>query len=130
MKIKTGRRVASALGGAALALGITLGTAGTANAWTADWETVDDGHGVGIYNGPSSTSGKHGFHDLYTPDEVYLICWIRGEDIANQGNVWYRTSEVYYYRIGSYNLWGNYYVYGAYVDNYYAFHHRLDECKS
>ncbi|MFJ8627936.1 hypothetical protein ACIRD3_34565 [Kitasatospora sp. NPDC093550] len=121
---RIGRRGAAAAATVALAAGAVGLSAGDASAWA--WYDISyhpSGHGVGVYANPNSgtratgivlwsVSGSH--------DEIGIDCWTRGEDINNQGNVWYRVQGVAPGNGGVW--WGQAYVYGAYADSYWYFH--------
>ncbi|MFG3226807.1 hypothetical protein ACGF07_18730 [Kitasatospora sp. NPDC048194] len=121
---KIGRRGGTAVAAVALAgAGIGL-SAGDANA--VGWYYLNNhptNHGVGVYSQPYSWSAKT-TGDLnsfsWSGDAVNMVCWIRGEDINSQGNVWYRVTAVY---SAGYGYWyGTGYVYGAYTDGNWNYH--------
>ncbi|WP_406194520.1 hypothetical protein OH807_05370 [Kitasatospora sp. NBC_01560] len=121
---RLGRRGATAAAVAALAAGAVGLAGGSASADT--WyglKAHETGHGVGVYAQPTSQSGKN-FGDLWstqlTGDAIDYQCWTRGETINNQGNVWYRVSQVYSANYGY--GYGTSYVYGAYTDGNSLFH--------
>lgn len=120
MRITVNRRTATALGlAAATASMIALG-AGPASADAVTW--LDTSHGAGVYNQPYTADGKTGAPDLFASDGdgVQVMCWVRGDNINNQGNVWYYIDQAYYSWSGWVYEAG--YVYGAYVDNNALFH--------
>jgi hypothetical protein len=118
--LKLGRRTASlAMVAALTTAGVGL-AAGIASA--ADPVQLTTNHQVGIYNGPSTASGK------VFPDQVSLTtdlipgwwvmaqCWTVGESIGNFGNTWYKiTDENRGYGWGDAPIPG--YVFAGYVDN-------------
>ncbi|MBD0690288.1 hypothetical protein [Streptomyces sp. CBMA123] len=125
---KIGRRGGIAVATLALAgAGIGL-SAGDANA--VGWYYLNNhptGHGVGVYSAPYSWSGKVA-GDLgsysWSGDAVNMVCWTTGENINNQGDVWYRVVQVY---SAGYGYWPSSgtsvaYVYGAYTDGNWNFH--------
>ncbi|MEV0537482.1 hypothetical protein [Kitasatospora sp. NPDC050463] len=121
---KLGRRGAAAAAVLALAAGGVGLSTGSASA--VGWYYLNNhptNHGVGVYSQPYSWASKT-TGDLnsfsWSGDAVDMRCWIRGENINNQGNVWYRVQAVY---SGSYGYWyGTAYVYGAYTDGNWNFH--------
>ncbi|MGW3043329.1 hypothetical protein ACWC9T_25545 [Kitasatospora sp. NPDC001159] len=121
---RIGRRGATAVAAVALAAGGVGLSAGDASA--AGWDTLGShptGHVVSVYAQPTTKSVKV-TGDLYSypgsQDAVDAVCWILGENINNQGPVWYRVAGVY---SGTYGYWfGTGYVYGPYVDGLFAFH--------
>ncbi|MFG2692521.1 hypothetical protein [Kitasatospora sp. NPDC048407] len=125
---KIGRRGAGVAAAAALTAGAIGLSTGSANA--VGWYYLTDhpsGHGVGVYWQPNSSSGKAA-GDLYSTsgsgDAVDMVCWTTGENINNQGNVWYRVIRVY---SAAYGYWPQNgtsvaYVYGAYADGNWNFH--------
>ncbi|MFF2142964.1 hypothetical protein [Kitasatospora sp. NPDC058190] len=121
---KIGRRGATAVAAVALAAaGVGL-SAGDANA--VGWYYLNNnptGHGVGVYSAPYSwtakTTGDLGSYS-WSGDAVNMVCWTTGQDINNQGDVWYRVTAVY---SAGYGYWyGTAYTYGAYTDNNWNFH--------
>ncbi|MFJ9950103.1 hypothetical protein [Kitasatospora sp. NPDC091207] len=121
---KLGRRGASTAAVLALAVGGVGLSTGDASA--VGWYYLNNhpsGNGVGVYSQPYSWAAKT-TGDLYSvagrQDAVDMRCWTRGENINNQGNVWYKVSEVY---SAGYGYWyGTAYVYGAYTDGNWNFH--------
>ncbi|MFJ7280123.1 hypothetical protein [Kitasatospora sp. NPDC098663] len=127
---KIGRRGATAAAVLALAagsVGLAEGSA-SADGWYYLTSHVSSGHGVGLYSMPQSyaPSYKPWSIDLsavgHTGDKIAPDCWTRGEDINNQGNVWYRIHAAH---SDSYNAeyWNTAYVYGAYADGNWYFHY-------
>ncbi|MFG2847216.1 hypothetical protein ACGF12_29185 [Kitasatospora sp. NPDC048296] len=121
---KIGRRGVTAVAAVTLAaVGVGM-SAGDANA--VGWYYLNNhptGHGVGVYSQPYSWSGKVA-GDLWSTsssgDAVDMVCWTTGEDINNQGDVWYQVTTVY---SASYGYHGQTaYVYGAYTDGNWNFH--------
>ncbi|MFJ2187838.1 hypothetical protein ACIOJE_07700 [Kitasatospora sp. NPDC087861] len=123
MKRSLRQRVVRAVVAGALAVGGLALTAGPVHADTGDhWVTLNTTHYVGLYWSPW-TANKDVHRDLAPGDQVNVNCWTVGEDIANQGDVWYHiTTEYYWSGIG--RQFFNDYVYGAYVDNYDLWHAR------
>ncbi|MGW3043330.1 hypothetical protein ACWC9T_25550 [Kitasatospora sp. NPDC001159] len=121
---KIGRRGATAVAAVALAAtGVGL-SAGDANA--VGWYYLNNhptNHGVGVYSAPYSWSGKVA-GDLWSyswsGDAVDMACWVTGEDINNQGDVWYQVTTVYSTSYGYHGQTA--YVYGAYTDGNWNFH--------
>ncbi|MET8626246.1 hypothetical protein ABZW30_21235 [Kitasatospora sp. NPDC004669] len=122
---KIGRRGATAVAVAALAAGGVGLSAGSASA--DGWYYLSyhaSGHGVGVYQQQYSWTPKVA-PDVYSywwsSDDIYIECWTRGEDINNQGNVWYHIG-------GTNGSWFDAYVYGAYADGNWYFHNGLRAC--
>ncbi|GAB2733909.1 hypothetical protein [Kitasatospora kifunensis] len=120
MKLKLGRRAAS------LAAVVALTTAGVGlaagGASAADAVQLTTSHWVGIYNGPSTASGKvipdQGdlTTDLLPGWSVMAQCWTVGQSIDNLGDTWYKVSdENRGYGWGDAPLPG--YVFAGYVDD-------------
>ncbi|MGC0420108.1 hypothetical protein [Embleya sp. AB8] len=127
MRIKFGRRVATAAAVAALtASGVGM-TAGSASAGTTYVDIyLSTSHGVGVYQTATSASPKVA-SDLIAPAYVSTDCWTRGQDINNQGNVWYHAYQEAYSNGNVQYAYG--YVYAPYVDNNSTFHGGyLQEC--
>ncbi|MBP0451536.1 hypothetical protein J5Y04_18585 [Kitasatospora sp. RG8] len=88
------------------------------------------GHGVGLYN--SSWGTTKVTQDLtlqsfsWSGDWISPDCWIRGVDINNQGNVWYRITSASHPNGDPYV--GTAFVYGAYADGNWLFHNGLRAC--
>ncbi|MFJ8431084.1 hypothetical protein ACIQ9P_07260 [Kitasatospora sp. NPDC094019] len=123
---KIGRRGAAAAAVVAVAAGAVGVSAGSASA--EGWYALRyhaSGHGVGVYAQQYSWTPKVAgdvYSYTWSSDEIYIQCWVRGETINNQGNVWYRiggTNGTYF---------GTAYVYGAYADGNWYFHNGLPEC--
>ncbi|MFD8599314.1 hypothetical protein ACFV1L_30360 [Kitasatospora sp. NPDC059646] len=122
MKRSLKKRVVQTVLAGALALcsvALSSGSAEASGGWTVRLNTS---HNVGLYWAPW-TNDKDGHADLHPGDVVEVFCWTTGEDIANQGNVWYFVRNEWY--MGGTN-WQSFddYVYGAYVDNYALWHAR------
>ena len=92
MSFKFGRRTAMVATTAALSLGALITAAGSASA--ADYVPISNSHWVGLYNGPSTDSGKPGFPAVPPGGEIIAQCWTVGQGIGNYGDTWYRTDEV------------------------------------
>ncbi|MFD4530885.1 hypothetical protein ACFWNL_03835 [Kitasatospora sp. NPDC058397] len=123
MKRNLRQRVVRTVVAGALAVGGLALTTGPAHAGTGDYPvTLKTTHHVGLYWSPW-TANKDIHRDLAPGDFVNVRCWTVGEDIAQQGDVWYYINTEYYYgSIG--RQYFNDYVYGAYVDNYDLWHAR------
>jgi hypothetical protein len=116
---------------AALAAGALLLTTGSASA-AADLHVAltNTGHGVGVYWDPNSGDGKASGDLWYrNGDSVYIDCWVVGESIGGQGDVWYATSQVVY---GAANTTTGFtpdvWTFAPYVDGAAAFHAGLPRC--
>jgi hypothetical protein len=119
---------------AAATVGSIAFGAGPASANMVTW--LSTSHSVGIYNYSSVGSGKTypgNEWDLtppspsYSGDGVDAVCWIRGDDLQNLGNVWYYIDSGYYAWAGGW-VSQNGYVYGGYVDGNAAYHNGLQHC--
>ncbi|MQS16740.1 hypothetical protein F7Q99_32265 [Streptomyces kaniharaensis] len=121
---RLGRRGATATAVVAMAAGGVVLATGSASA--DGWYYLNShptSHGVGVYASPYSWSGKTA-GDLWSfswsGDSIYYTCWTRGENINNQGNVWYQVAAVDSASYGYAS--GTAYVYGAYTDGNWLFH--------
>ncbi|MFG2847215.1 hypothetical protein ACGF12_29180 [Kitasatospora sp. NPDC048296] len=118
---RIGRRGATAVATVALAAGGVGLSAGEASAY--GWVTISGpipiGQGVGVYAQPTTMSPKV-TGDLHSGDLVDVVCWTRGQDINNGGNVWYRVDAVHSAYYGDWHGVG--YVYGSYVDGGLLWH--------
>ncbi|MFI6847607.1 hypothetical protein OG535_35380 [Kitasatospora sp. NBC_00085] len=127
---RIGRRGATTAAAVALAAGGVGLSAGDASAdgWYYISSHTPSGHGVGLYSLPQSYAPSYkpwsldlgsyaGWGDKIAPD-----CWTRGENINNQGNVWYKIHAAYSYNYNATYV-GTVYVYGAYADGNWYFHY-------
>jgi hypothetical protein len=118
---RIGRRGATVVATVALAAaGVGL-SAGEASAF--GWVTVGGpiiGQAVGVYEQPTTKSWK-ATGDLHYGDSVDVVCWTTGEDINNQGDVWYRVDAAHYAYTGQ-TWYGSGYVYAYYVDGGLVWH--------
>ncbi|MEU3405132.1 hypothetical protein ABZ766_14500 [Streptomyces sp. NPDC006670] len=122
MKFALGRRGAMAATVAALTAG-ALATGITTASASSGWTRASTSHGVGVYSDHKSSSAKV-TSDLAPGDYVDIVCWKRGENINNQGNVWY-------YVDAEYRGWYEYthgWVYAPYLDNSNSWRSGLAEC--
>ncbi|MFC9329587.1 hypothetical protein [Kitasatospora sp. NPDC057015] len=88
---------------------------GTAQAWDGIAVTLTGPHSVGMYITPYVNNKEPYVADLHPGDTVYVNCWTTGDNINNQGNVWYHVIHEYYNASGNQFYYD--YVYGAYVDS-------------
>jgi hypothetical protein len=125
MKFTLGRRGAMAATVAALTVG-ALATGITTASATSGWTRLTTSHGAGVYAYHSPTSGKVTLSDVFNGDYVDVLCWKRGDNIANQGNVWYYIDNEWH----SSGWYGNSagWVYAPYVDDSNAWRTGLAEC--
>ncbi|MER5642648.1 hypothetical protein ABT095_37645 [Kitasatospora sp. NPDC002227] len=129
MNFRLRRRAATLTTVALLTLGGVALATESASAYTTEW-LPNTGHGVGVYTQPYSWSQK-GPSDLWSSnfDGILANCWTMGEDVAGHGNVWYRVDGVSYAAGTGGTLWGTWYVYGAYADNFALFYnHEIPKC--
>ncbi|WP_121014430.1 hypothetical protein [Streptomyces sp. 3211.6] len=124
MKLALGRRGAMAATVAALTAG-ALATGITTASATSGWTRLSTSHGVGVYSYHSGSSSKV-TADLFNGDYVDIVCWKRGDNINNQGNVWYWIDNEWHVNGGYYNQAG--WVYAPYVDDSNAWRTGLTEC--
>ncbi|KIF06274.1 hypothetical protein PL81_08425 [Streptomyces sp. RSD-27] len=123
MKLKLKRRGAMAATVTALTVGALAAGGTTASAYSG-WATLSTSHGVGVYADHVSWAPKV-TSDLAPGDWIHIVCWKRGENIANQGNVWYYIDNEWHN--GQYlNTAG--WVYAPYADNSNAWRSGLAEC--
>jgi hypothetical protein len=127
MKIKNAvLSVAATAAVAAATVGVTASSASAAWGFPVDLITP---HTVGLYSLPYSWFSKVG-PDLpgQQGNVVYVQCYTTGEDIANQGDVWYRVNG---YRLNGtdHYLSGYGWTYAPYVDGNEAYDlGYLDHC--
>ncbi|MEU5592748.1 hypothetical protein [Streptomyces sp. NPDC020298] len=107
------------------ALALATGSASAAAALVPITSTS----GVGVYNKPHTRDGKVGVPDMGFGDAIIADCWDRGDNIRNQGNVWYHTLSERYTASTGQELFVTGWTYGAYVDGNAAFHSgAIPEC--
>ncbi|MFJ6719697.1 MULTISPECIES: hypothetical protein [unclassified Streptomyces] len=124
MKFTLGRRGAMAGAVAALTVG-ALATGITTASATSGWTRLSTSHGVGVYGNHTSTAGKV-TSDLFNGDYIDILCWKRGENIANQGNVWYYIDNEWHASGWYGNSAG--WVYAPYADDSNAWRTGMNEC--
>ncbi|MFC5909753.1 hypothetical protein [Streptacidiphilus monticola] len=114
---------------AASAIGLS---AGSASASTYIPISLTTSHGVGVYSQATGNSAKYD-SDLWAShgDSIVAICWVVGQQVGNDGDVWYKTSQVNYGAYGysdyfnaPYTAW----TFAPYVDGAAAFHNGLNRC--
>ncbi|MFB0626961.1 hypothetical protein [Streptomyces sp. AB3(2024)] len=88
---------------------------------TPQWIRLSTSHYVGVYTSPDAGSGKYNNITLAPgSDWVLADCWVAGGPVGSDGNVWYRTE----------NVWQNNrsvavgvsWTFGPYVDGAAQFH--------
>jgi hypothetical protein len=116
-----GRRGATAVATVALAVGGVGLSAGEASAnGLVTIGRIPIGQAVGVYAQPTTQSPKV-TGDLHYGDFANVACWTTGQNINNQGDVWYGVDAVYYASTGQ--TWTGFgYVYGYYLDGGLAWH--------
>ncbi|MFD9432002.1 hypothetical protein [Streptomyces sp. NPDC060002] len=100
------------------ALALATGSASAAAALIPITSTT----GVGVYNTTHTRDGKVGVPDMGFGDAIIADCWGRGDNINNQGNVWYHTLTERYTASTKQELFVTGWTYGAYVDDNAAYH--------
>ncbi|MFI5865036.1 hypothetical protein [Streptomyces sp. NPDC051546] len=126
MRIRMGRRAATVVAASALVAGVLGAAAGSASASTNVRVYLDGRHGVGVYSAANSGSMKVAA-DLIAPASVVTDCFVSGENINNQGNVWYHVTQELYSSGAASGVPG--WVYAPYVDDSIAFRQgRVPRC--
>ncbi|MFF2132374.1 hypothetical protein ACFVW1_44945 [Streptomyces olivochromogenes] len=134
MKFKLGRRIAVAGATAALAVGTLALSTGSASANSYINVPLSTAHGVGLYSGPS-TSGTYlrDTNPLFKShgDSITAVCWVIGQQIGNDGDVWYMTSQANFNWYGYSDFFpapNPAWTFAPYVDGANAFHNGLNHC--
>ncbi|MFK8910340.1 hypothetical protein [Streptomyces sp. YS-3] len=125
MRIRLGRRTATATAVAALVAGGLGMASGSASASSNVQVWLNGTHGVGVYSGAASDTPKVA-DDLFAPASVHTDCFVSGQSINNQGNVWYHVYQEHYKNNTTTYQYG--YVYAPYVDDSNAFRNGLIRC--
>jgi len=91
-------------------------SSGTAQADTGEqWVHLSTSNGVGVYKAHDPNSVKVG-PDMWSPDDVYVLCFASGSYVGTHGNVWYKTSVQWYSRTNEFKF-PDAWVFAPYVDN-------------